>query len=52
MHLFSLAFKAYLLEDVINNIKLVPDYYQRSTLTFTAKEYSPLVKLYRDKYQW
>ncbi|KAL3990086.1 m7GpppX diphosphatase [Acanthocheilonema viteae] len=43
---------AYLLEDVINNIKLVPDYYQRSTLTFTVKENNPLLKLYRDTYRW
>ncbi|KAM3728097.1 m7GpppX diphosphatase [Dirofilaria immitis] len=43
---------AYLLEDVINSIKLVPDYYQRSTLTFVLKENDPLLKLYRDTYQW
>uniref|UniRef100_A0A915PSN8 m7GpppX diphosphatase n=1 Tax=Setaria digitata TaxID=48799 RepID=A0A915PSN8_9BILA len=44
--------KAHLLEDVINNIRLVPDYYQRSTLTFTVKENDPLLKLYRDAYRW
>ncbi|VIO89835.1 Uncharacterized protein BM_BM7299 [Brugia malayi] len=43
---------AHLLEDVINNIKLVPDYYQRSTLTFTMKENNSLLKSYRDTYQW
>uniref|UniRef100_A0A0R3RY93 m7GpppX diphosphatase n=1 Tax=Elaeophora elaphi TaxID=1147741 RepID=A0A0R3RY93_9BILA len=43
---------AHLLEDVINNIKLVPEYYQRSTLSFTVKENNPLLKLYRDTYRW
>ncbi|VDN06903.1 unnamed protein product [Thelazia callipaeda] len=48
----SAVAKAYLLEDVINNIKLVPDFYQRSTLTFALKESDPLLKVYRDTYGW
>uniref|UniRef100_A0A0M3I2R8 m7GpppX diphosphatase n=1 Tax=Ascaris lumbricoides TaxID=6252 RepID=A0A0M3I2R8_ASCLU len=44
--------KAVLLDDVINNLKLIPDFYQRSTLTFTAKEQDPLVVLFRAAKNW
>ncbi|VDN30964.1 unnamed protein product [Gongylonema pulchrum] len=44
--------KAYLLEDVINNIKLVPDYYQRATLTFILKQNDPLLQLFRTSQNW
>lgn len=44
--------KAYLLEDVISNIQLVPDYYQRTTLSFILKESDPLLKLLRSSQKW
>uniref|UniRef100_A0A0N4U6H8 m7GpppX diphosphatase n=1 Tax=Dracunculus medinensis TaxID=318479 RepID=A0A0N4U6H8_DRAME len=39
--------KAILLDDVINNISLMADYYQKTSLTFEIKENHPLAKHYR-----
>lgn len=39
------AERAHLLSTVIQNIRLVPDYYQRSSLTFVLKVTDPLYKL-------
>lgn len=50
--LYLLLFQAYLLEDVISNMQLVPDYYQRTTLSFILKESDPLLKLLRFSQKW
>jgi len=41
--------KAHLLENVISNIELLPDYYQKVVLPFAVKEDDPLCKLYQEK---
>ena len=41
------AEKAHLLSSVIQNIRLMPDYYQRSSLSFVVKVTDPLYKLFR-----
>ncbi|MFH4975587.1 hypothetical protein AB6A40_002296 [Gnathostoma spinigerum] len=43
--------KAILLDDVINNISLVPDFYQKCTLTFMVKCKDPLYILFKDVYR-
>lgn len=40
--------KSHLLDHVISNIQMIPDYYQRSTLSFVLKENDRLFKLYED----
>jgi m7GpppX diphosphatase len=39
--------RAHLLSTVIQNISLIPDYYQRSSLSFVVKVTDPLYKLFR-----
>ncbi|VDM82566.1 unnamed protein product, partial [Strongylus vulgaris] len=44
----STTLSAVLLDDVINNIQLVPDYYQKATLTFTRKASDKLLEMFRE----
>jgi len=39
--------KAHLLNDIIDNIEMVPDYYQKKTLYYTLKINDPLYKLFQ-----
>ncbi|KAK9824616.1 hypothetical protein WJX72_011745 [[Myrmecia] bisecta] len=39
--------KAHLLSDIIDNIKMLPDYYARRTLSFTLGETDPLLAAFR-----
>ena len=40
--------RAHLLKTVINNIELLPDYYQKSTLPFITSENTNLFQLYEE----
>ncbi|XP_011500565.1 PREDICTED: m7GpppX diphosphatase [Ceratosolen solmsi marchali] len=40
--------KAHLISTVINNIEIVPDYYQKAVLSFVVKENDPLCKKYQE----
>lgn len=40
--------KSHLLDTVINNIKLIPDYYQRATLTFAVRENDKLYQALKE----
>ncbi|RCN50657.1 scavenger mRNA decapping enzyme [Ancylostoma caninum] len=44
----STTLSAVLLDDVINNLQLVPDYYQKATLTFTRKASDKLLEMFRE----
>jgi m7GpppX diphosphatase len=44
------AERAHLLDHVIENLKLVPDYYQRASLTFPVKKDSELYKIYEHRF--
>lgn len=37
--------RAHLLDDIIENLTYMPDYYKRATLTFTLKVKSPLYNI-------
>lgn len=39
--------KSHLLDTVINNIELMPDYYQKATLSFTLRQSDPLLAKYK-----
>ncbi|KAK6756511.1 hypothetical protein RB195_014742 [Necator americanus] len=39
---------AVLLDDVINNIQLIPNYYKKATLTFTRKASDKLLEMFRE----
>lgn len=39
--------RSHLLSTVINNIELIPDYYQRATIPFVIKASDPYLKKYR-----
>ena len=39
--------KAYLLSEVISNIELMNDYYEKATLTFVLKEDQKLLEKYK-----
>jgi m7GpppX diphosphatase len=41
--------KSHLLSGVINNIQLIPDYYQKSTLSFTVREADRLFQKYNEE---
>lgn len=41
--------RAHLLDHVIENLKLVPDYYQRVSLTFPVKKDSELYKMFENR---
>ncbi|KAL7294556.1 hypothetical protein TKK_0012082 [Trichogramma kaykai] len=41
--------RAHLLSNVISNIEMVPDYYQKAVLSFVVKEDDPLCKKYQEK---
>lgn len=41
--------KAHLLDTVINNIKLMPNYYEKATLNFTARANDKLCLAYKDQ---
>lgn len=41
--------KSHLLDTVINNIELMPDYYQRATLSFVVKETDVLYEQFNEK---
>lgn len=43
--------KSHLLDSVIDNLELWPDYYQRATLSFVVREQDPLYSKYRDNWQ-
>ncbi|PAA70550.1 hypothetical protein BOX15_Mlig029688g1 [Macrostomum lignano] len=43
------AERAHLVTEIINNIRLMPDYYQKATLTFPVKEGEPLYDAYKDQ---
>lgn len=43
--------KSHLLDSVIDNLELWPDYYQRATLSFVVREQDPLCAKYRDTWQ-
>jgi len=40
--------KAHLLSDIIDNIEMVPDYYQKKTLYYTLKMNDPLLAKFRE----
>jgi m7GpppX diphosphatase len=42
----SQAERAHLLSNVISNLRVAPDYYQKATISFPAKEGTPLYKLF------
>ncbi|KHJ75204.1 hypothetical protein OESDEN_25180 [Oesophagostomum dentatum] len=44
----STTLSAVLLDDVINNLQLVPDYYKKATLTFTRKASDKLLEMFRE----
>ncbi|VDP07035.1 unnamed protein product [Heligmosomoides polygyrus] len=44
----SSTLAAVLLDDVINNIKMVPDYYKKATLTFARKGSDKLLQMFRE----
>ena len=42
--------KSHLLSTVINNIRLMPDYYQKATLSFTVKETDGLYDKFKEEF--
>ncbi|CAI4222760.1 unnamed protein product [Auanema sp. JU1783] len=44
----STTLSAILLDDVINNLTIVPDFYQKATLSFTRKKSDKLLNLFRE----
>ncbi|KAE9416623.1 hypothetical protein Angca_009710, partial [Angiostrongylus cantonensis] len=44
----SSTLAAVLLDDVINNLKIAPDYYRRATLSFTRKNSDKLLQMFRE----
>lgn len=43
------AGKAHLLDDIVDNITLMPDFYKRKTLTYMLRDNEALCKLFREK---
>ncbi|KJH40381.1 scavenger mRNA decapping enzyme [Dictyocaulus viviparus] len=44
----STTLAAVLLDDVVNNLKMVPDYYKKATLSFTRKASDKLLQMFRE----